>query len=67
MLLRAFLLELNFLNRSRSFARRFHHAKEGDGLAFVHSGGTMAKKELKSWKVLKVDTGCIIGFTRCGL
>jgi uncharacterized protein (AIM24 family) len=26
---------------------------EGDGLAFVHSGGTMAKKELK--EVLKVD------------
>lgn len=37
---------------------------EGDGLAFVHSGGTMARKELKPGEKLKVDTGCIIGFTR---
>jgi uncharacterized protein (AIM24 family) len=31
---------------------------EGDGLAFVHSGGTLAK-ELRAGEVLKVDTGCI--------
>lgn len=37
---------------------------EGDGLAFVHSGGTMARKELRTGEKLKVDTGCIIGFTR---
>jgi len=37
---------------------------EGDGMAFVHSGGTMAKKELASGEILKVDTGCIIGFTK---
>lgn len=37
---------------------------EGDGMAFVHSGGTMAKKELRAGEVLKVDTGCIIGFTK---
>jgi len=37
---------------------------EGDGMAFVHAGGTMAKKELKAGEVLKVDTGCIIGFTQ---
>jgi uncharacterized protein (TIGR00266 family) len=37
---------------------------EGDGMAFVHSGGTMAKKELAPGQVLKVDTGCIIGFTK---
>jgi len=37
---------------------------EGDGMAFVHSGGTMAKKELAHGEVLKVDTGCIIGFTK---
>ncbi|MDX1470571.1 MAG: TIGR00266 family protein [Flavobacteriaceae bacterium] len=37
---------------------------EGDGMAFVHAGGTMAKKELKPGEVLKVDTGCIIGFTQ---
>lgn len=37
---------------------------EGDGMAFVHSGGTLAKRELKSGEVLKVDTGCIVGFTK---
>ena len=37
---------------------------EGDGLAFVHAGGTMAKKELAAGEVLKVDTGCIIGFSQ---
>lgn len=37
---------------------------EGDGLAFVHSGGTLAKKELAAGQVLKVDTGCIVGFTK---
>lgn len=37
---------------------------EGDGMAFVHSGGTLARKELRAGEVLKVDTGCIVGFTR---
>ena len=37
---------------------------EGDGMAFVHSGGTMAKKVLGHGEILKVDTGCIIGFTK---
>jgi len=36
---------------------------EGDGLAFVHVGGNLAKKELKTGEILKVDTGCIVGFT----
>ena len=36
---------------------------EGDGLAFVHAGGTMAKKHLAPGEVLKVDTGCIVGFS----
>ncbi|AUS04472.1 TIGR00266 family protein [Pseudotamlana carrageenivorans] len=35
---------------------------EGDGMAFVHAGGTMAMKELKAGETLRVDTGCIIGF-----
>ncbi|WGK64264.1 TIGR00266 family protein [Croceiramulus getboli] len=35
---------------------------EGDGLAFVHAGGTTYKKELQAGEKLKVDTGCIIGF-----
>jgi len=37
---------------------------EGDGMAFVHAGGTMAKKELRSGEVMRVDTGCIVGFTQ---
>jgi uncharacterized protein (TIGR00266 family) len=37
---------------------------EGDGMAFVHAGGTLAKKELGPGEVLKVDTGCIVGFTK---
>lgn len=37
---------------------------EGDGLAFVHAGGTMAKKVLQPGEILRVDTGCIVGFTK---
>lgn len=37
---------------------------EGDGMAFVHAGGTMAKKVLAEDEVLKVDTGCIVGFSQ---
>ncbi len=37
---------------------------EGDGMAFVHAGGTLAKKELMVGETLKVDTGCIVGFAK---
>ena len=37
---------------------------EGDGMAFMHAGGTVAKKELKAGEILKVDTGCIVGFSQ---
>ncbi|RIA09140.1 uncharacterized protein (TIGR00266 family) [Flavobacteriaceae bacterium MAR_2010_72] len=37
---------------------------EGDGMAFVHAGGTMAKKVLQSGETLRVDTGCIVGFSQ---
>ena len=37
---------------------------EGDGMAFVHAGGTMARKELQAGETLRVDTGCIVGFTQ---
>jgi len=37
---------------------------EGDGLAFVHAGGTVIEKELKQGEVLKVDTGCIVAMTK---
>ena len=35
---------------------------EGDGLAFVQAGGTIIKKELRG-ETLRVDTGCIVGFS----
>jgi uncharacterized protein (TIGR00266 family) len=37
---------------------------EGDGMAFVHAGGTLAEKTLQPGEVLRVDTGCIVGFTQ---
>ena len=37
---------------------------EGDGMAFVHAGGTMVRKQLAAGEKLKVDTGCIIGFSQ---
>ncbi|MBP2833419.1 TIGR00266 family protein [Aquimarina sp. U1-2] len=37
---------------------------EGDGMAFVHAGGTTARKELLPGEKLKIDTGCIIGFSQ---
>ncbi len=34
---------------------------EGDGLAFVHAGGTMHKRDLAPGETLRVDTGCLVG------
>jgi uncharacterized protein (TIGR00266 family) len=34
----------------------------GDGLAFVHAGGTVIEKELKG-EAIRVDTGCIVAFS----
>jgi uncharacterized protein (TIGR00266 family) len=34
----------------------------GDGKAFVHAGGTVVEKRLSGEKI-RVDTGCIVGFT----
>ncbi|MFH1156366.1 MAG: TIGR00266 family protein [Pseudomonadota bacterium] len=34
----------------------------GDGMAFIHAGGTIVKKELRN-EILRVDTGCIVCFT----
>ncbi len=36
---------------------------EGDGMAFVHAGGTVIEKTLLPGDMLKVDTGCIVAFT----
>jgi len=37
---------------------------EGDGLAFIHAGGTIIKKDLAPGEVLRVDTGCLVAMTR---
>ena len=36
---------------------------EGDGLAFVHAGGTVVKRELQAGQTLMVDTGCVVAYT----
>lgn len=36
---------------------------EGDGMAFLHAGGFVQEKELQPGEILKIDTGCIVGFT----
>jgi len=36
---------------------------EGDGLAFVHAGGTVVKRELQAGQTLMIDTGCVVAFT----
>lgn len=33
---------------------------EGDGLVFMHAGGTVADRTLKTGELLHVDTGCIV-------
>src|SRR3989454_315443 len=35
---------------------------QGDGLAFIHAGGTIHQRELAPGEVLRVDTGCIVAF-----
>jgi hypothetical protein len=37
---------------------------EGDGLAFVHAGGTVVKRDLQPGQVLMVDTGCVVAYTQ---
>ena len=34
----------------------------GDGLAFLHAGGTIYQRDLSSGETLRVDTGCIVAF-----
>ena len=36
---------------------------EGNGLAFVHAGGTVVKRELQPGQTLLVDTGCVVAYT----
>ena len=35
---------------------------KGDGLAFVHAGGTVLERQLGVGETLRVDTGCLVAF-----
>jgi len=35
---------------------------QGDGLAFIHAGGTLYERTLAPGEMLRVDTGCIVAF-----
>ena len=35
---------------------------EGDGMAFVHAGGTLMERTLAPGETLRVDTGCVVAF-----
>lgn len=69
----AFLCAAMGTNVSIAFTKRFGtglfggegfilQRLRGDGMAFIHAGGTVIKKELYN-EVIRVDTGCIVAFT----
>jgi uncharacterized protein (TIGR00266 family) len=37
---------------------------DGDGLVFLHAGGTIIERELAAGETLRVDTGCLVGLTK---
>lgn len=37
---------------------------QGDGWAFIHAGGTLLERDLAPGEILRIDTGCVVGFTR---
>ena len=37
---------------------------EGDGMAFVHAGGTIYERKLQPGEMLRVDTGCLVAMTQ---
>jgi uncharacterized protein (TIGR00266 family) len=37
---------------------------EGDGMAFMHAGGHVTERILAPGEHLRVDTGCLVGFTK---
>jgi uncharacterized protein (AIM24 family) len=36
---------------------------EGDGLAFIHAGGTIERRDLQAGEMLLIDTGCVVAYT----
>lgn len=37
---------------------------EGDGMAFLHAGGTILERDLGPSEILRVDTGCLAAFSK---
>lgn len=37
---------------------------EGDGMAFMHAGGHVFERTLQPGEFLKIDTGCVVGYTQ---
>ena len=37
---------------------------EGDGMAFCHAGGHIIERDLHPGETLRIDTGCIVAYTR---
>lgn len=37
---------------------------EGNGLAFIHGGGTIVRRTLMPGQTLKIDTGCLVAMTK---
>ncbi|MBP7132970.1 MAG: TIGR00266 family protein [Aquabacterium sp.] len=37
---------------------------EGDGMAFVHAGGTVVRRDLQPGETLFIDTGCVVAYTQ---
>ena len=35
---------------------------QGDGLMFIHAGGTLLQRDLAPGEIMRVDTGCIVAF-----
>jgi len=36
---------------------------QGDGMAFMHAGGHVFARQLEAGDMLKIDTGCLVGYT----
>lgn len=71
----AYLCSANGIDISIAFTKRFGvgmfggegfilQKLVGDGLAFIHAGGTIIKRELAPRERLRVDTGCLVGFEK---
>ena len=38
---------------------------QGDGMAFIHAGGTLVEKELRPGEKMRIDTGCLVAMQPC--